>query len=306
MQITNTNIDLYKTFVAVYETEKGVLAAERLGIVPTGVSSNLRSLETQLDAKLFNSFNKGFKPTRVAIAIYPYIKEALVAIHNGESILMNFTEIIEGHLHIGCHAYIANYVLLDYFTDFSEKHPGVTIKFTNKSKTSMDVMLECHDIDLIIDVVAKCKSTGKLTTQSLGYIENTFYTSTKYMENKNLSQTINKTELFENPVLLYSKKHNTMVALQKALDIPLANRFEITTSELMYGMVRKNYGIGYAITKFLDNCAYQKDIVRLTVKDTELPRSNLAVITNRKDKNPITQKFVEGLIEYCHKHLKIS
>lgn len=304
MILTNVNIDLYKTFVAVYEAEKGTAAGDRLHIGATGISKNIKSLERQLgNVKLFNPHNKGMKPTKLADALYKHIKNAFIEINNGESIIKNFNEITEGHLHIGCHAYIANYVLLDYFIDFSKAYPGVSIKFTNKSKTDMDNMLERHDIDLIIDVVAACKPTDKLAMKQLAQLTNTFYTSKEYAELNGLLEGISKDDLFKHHVLLYAKHHNTMQALQKALERPLTNFYEITTSELMYGLVRKNAGIGYALTKFLDNCLGNEDIIKIKVNEVTMPLSNLAVITNKKDKNPIITKFVNGLIEYCNKNL---
>jgi len=305
MFFTNVKPELYKNFIAVYEAQNLTRAAERLFLGATGVSRNIKELEKQLDVKLFNSHSKGMKPTEAADILYKYIKAAFVEINNGENMLKAFNAVKTGHIRIGCHSYIANHILLDYICEFKKSHPKVQIKIIgHTSKSIMADMLERHDIEFIIDAVADTKATEKLATRSLVQLENTFYTSRNFFTANNLTATLSKETLSRQPLILYDRTHHTMQTLNKKIDIIEPNVHEVTTSELMYGMVaKKDAGVGYALTKFLDSISNGDEVVRLKIKGVELPKSNIAVITNRRDKNPIVNNFIDGLIKYCNENL---
>ena len=305
MFFTNVKVELYKTFIAAYEAQNATRAAERLFIGQTGVSRNIKELEKQLNVKLFNSHSKGMKPTEPADHLYKYIKSAFVEINNGENMLKAFNAVKTGHLRIGCHSYIAHHILLDYICEFKKEHPLINIKIIgHTSQSIMMDKLERHDIEFIIDAVADTKGTGNLAVRSLVQLDNTFYTSKNFYNDNKLSEILTKETLSKLPLILYDRKHHTMQSLNKKIDIFEANVHEVTTSELMYGLIKKDTGVGYALTKFLDNISSSDEIIRLKIKGVELPKNNIAVITNKKDKNPIINSFIDGLNKYCNDYLK--
>jgi DNA-binding transcriptional LysR family regulator len=302
--LTNINVNLYKTFIAVYETENETKAGERLHIGQTGVNRNMKELENQLGIKLFNSHSKGSRPTQISHEIYPYIKTSFVEFNNAENMINAFKDIKTGQLRMGCHSYIGEHIILDYVCDFQDAHPLVKVNIiSHLSKTALDTMLENHEIDFIIDVVAEFKDTSKLKIQPLGVLENVFYTSKMFLEKHQLAETLTISELSKLPLILYNSRHHSMQALQKVIDLPLQDVSEVTTSELMYSLINKKQNkIGYALVNFLDSICDNKkcDIVKLHIKDLELPKGNLAIITNKRDRNPITTTFMFGLMKYCN------
>lgn len=292
MKYTNTNLNLYKTFIAVYETGSTMASADVLHVGQTAASRNMKELERQLGVKLFHANPRGLKPTKVADELYKYIQSAFTEINNGENYIKSVIDANAGHIRIGCYSYIANFIILDFLHEFYKQNPNIKIEITSVSALRFDSLLERHDIDMIIDIVPN--KSENFATLELANLTNTFYVSKKFAEDNKIHSKLSLKDLTELPILLYTKSHYTMKKLEKALGAKLAPTFEMSTSELMYGMVARGMGVGYALNAFLDNCHSDNEIARLAV-NAELPTSTLAVTINKKDKNPLVEQFVKGL-----------
>ena len=82
---SNTNWNLYKTFVTVFELKNMSHSATELGVTRAAIGQNIRELENQLGTKLFTPDKRGVIPTAEAVKIYPSIKKVTQIIHETES-----------------------------------------------------------------------------------------------------------------------------------------------------------------------------------------------------------------------------
>lgn len=78
MKNSNVNINLYKTFLEVYELKNISKTAKKMYISQSAVSQNIKSLENQLGVTLFKKSTKGIFPTNDAYLIYEDVKKHLI------------------------------------------------------------------------------------------------------------------------------------------------------------------------------------------------------------------------------------
>ena len=76
MKKSNVNVNLYKTFLEVYELRNLSQTAKKLYISQSAVSQNIKSLENQLGVTLFKKSTKSVIPTNDAVLIYEDVKNA--------------------------------------------------------------------------------------------------------------------------------------------------------------------------------------------------------------------------------------
>ncbi|WP_345752072.1 LysR family transcriptional regulator [Microbacterium rhizophilus] len=79
------DLNLLRTFVALYETRSLTVAARRLFVSQPAASQALAKLRTALDDPLFERIGRTMVPTRLADSLYPEFRAALVRIDDSVS-----------------------------------------------------------------------------------------------------------------------------------------------------------------------------------------------------------------------------
>ncbi len=84
------DLNLIRTFVAVYEARGLTMAAERLYVTQPAVSHALRRLRREFDDPLFVKQGRFMRPTEIAHGVYPELRKALLGIENVVDTLQGF------------------------------------------------------------------------------------------------------------------------------------------------------------------------------------------------------------------------
>lgn len=253
MNIFDQNIDLnlYKTFCAVAETKSFSKAAEMLYVTQPAISHNVQTLENLLNTKLFHRGAKGVTLTSEAENLLVYIKMAYNYIYMGEQNLKNSKELLQGEVRIGIPTHLASILLIDKLKEFNQKYPNVKLDVQSKSTKNLVLMLENHELDIIIDSYPIAKESMHLNVNKMLALDTALVAGkelyNKY-NNKIDSKTINKV-----PLIL----PNTQTATRKKLDEYFANKkiklnpmIEISSTEITLKMVKENMGIRLGYRKF--------------------------------------------------------
>lgn len=74
------DLNLVKVFVAIYESESLRTAARRLFVTQSAVSQSLARLRSQFDDMLFERVGNGMRPTPLAVAVYPNLRDAMASV----------------------------------------------------------------------------------------------------------------------------------------------------------------------------------------------------------------------------------
>lgn len=78
--MAETDLNLVRTFLHLYETRSVTRTAERMSITQPSVSHALGRLRKQFNDNLFSRSSGGLKPTERAVAVYPMLRQAIEVI----------------------------------------------------------------------------------------------------------------------------------------------------------------------------------------------------------------------------------
>ncbi|MFK4065081.1 LysR family transcriptional regulator [Streptomyces sp. NPDC029674] len=114
-------------FVAVAEEENFTRAAERVHISQSGVSAQIRQLEQDLGASLFDRSGRGVRLTPAGAAALRHARSALAAVDAVRQAVDEVTGLIRGRLVVGMVTACTVTPLFDALSAFHHEHPGVEI-----------------------------------------------------------------------------------------------------------------------------------------------------------------------------------
>ena len=132
-----------KFFCRVAETKSFAAAAYELDVVPSVLSKQIATLETNLRFKLFNRTTRRVSLTEQGTRYYDHCKRLLIDLDEAESLERGGMAKAAGKIVAGIHPAI-NRVLMARIDEFLTKYPDVvvetTITSTPATATSMETM----------------------------------------------------------------------------------------------------------------------------------------------------------------------
>ena len=287
----NTDYNLYKIFLYLYEERSISKTANRLYVSQPAISYSLKELESQLGYTLFYRNSKGIEPTLEANELYSYISTAFDILEDAEEHLKNINELNTGCIRIGTPSHIGVSYLSEYISTFRKTYPGIKFEIISKSSADMIEMLETRKIDIIIDTLP-INSKKDVTKVTLSKLYNCF------AYNKNIMKDIDIKELDDlknYPLILLNQSSSIRLKLDEYLEsknIKLLPIIESSTTEVMLEMVRKGLGIGYFVKKVVDNQNDKDDFEIITFENT-LPAADVCCVYIDDFLSSATKKFIE-------------
>lgn len=135
-----------KCFQAVYEEGSIHQAARKLYITPQGLSRNIRTLENELDAVLFERTKKGITPTESAEFLYRKAERIIAQLEEIEYGLrqLEHQKIV---LRIGCACGVLNVVPFQLILDFMGSHPMIRVEWCEYANREVTEMLAASKIE---------------------------------------------------------------------------------------------------------------------------------------------------------------
>ncbi len=116
-----------ESFVAVYDERSFTRAAERLGVSQPTVSTNVRSLEQELDSPLFDRLGREVRPTRVGELLHRHATRLLDLVRTMETDLDRYLHGLRGRLEIGASTIPGEYWLPGLVESFHRLHPDIAL-----------------------------------------------------------------------------------------------------------------------------------------------------------------------------------
>lgn len=126
-------------FVAVAEEQNFTRAAERVHISQSGVSAQIRQLERELGAELFDRSGRRATLTAAGDAALEHARAALASVDALRQAVQEVNELLRGHLTVGMVTACTITALFDALADLHRAHPGIRITLLEDSS---DVLIE--------------------------------------------------------------------------------------------------------------------------------------------------------------------
>jgi DNA-binding transcriptional LysR family regulator len=138
-------------FAAVAEEANFTRAATRVRISQSGVSAQIRALEKELGAELFDRSGRTARLTEAGREVLPYARAALDAAAALRQTADEVRGLVRGHLTVGMVTGCEVAPLFAALADFHRAHPGIELRLAedNSDRLVAGVRASVHDIALV-------------------------------------------------------------------------------------------------------------------------------------------------------------
>jgi DNA-binding transcriptional LysR family regulator len=147
-------------FVAVAEEANFTRAAERAHVSQSGVSAQVRQLERELGATLFDRSTRTVALTSAGAAALGPARQALAAAGAVRRAVDEVAELVRGSLRVGMVTGCTVVPLFEALASFHQAHPGVELALEEGNSASLVEEVRAGAIDLALVGVAGSPPTG--------------------------------------------------------------------------------------------------------------------------------------------------
>ncbi len=250
MYKSNTNFNLYKTFYDVVVSGSISKAATINYTSQPAISRSIKTLEQELNTKLFIRTKKGIELTDKGKELFFYVEQGYNSFLTAERRILEDKNLLKGKLSIGIPSHIATFYLFDSLDEFHKKYPNIEITIISKSTSGLLDLLRSHEIDFMIDSEPIHTRDTSITIKHIKNLHNTFIAACDY----DTSNIKTLSDLENVPVIIPIKGTANRQNLDEVLvknKVELNNVLNIHTSELIIGAIKRKLGIGYVIKELV-------------------------------------------------------
>ena len=285
----NTNWNLYRSFVAVYETRNIHRAADALGISHSAVWQNLKTLGDQLGFPLFTATRAGVTPTGESVNLYPQIKTAIDTITNAEINAEALTPSTRATIRIAATDTLVLIYLKDFMAIFCAQYPHIKFEFTNLNPADI---AKTQEIDFVCDTDAYFVNTDWRAVKFAPAVTPCVTASRDFLKKHNLGTTLTVAEI--------NKYHVISSGLQRNYNIYLSINTTINSTSLVMTYLLAKAGIGFGGYSCKEFCDAINDpaVIPVTVRDVVFPPVSPAIGWFRPLSKP-ARVFIDQLTAYC-------
>lgn len=281
----NINLNLYKYFYEVARLNSFTKAAESLCISQPSLSYSVKTLEDQLNTKLFIRTNNKLELTADGIKLYEDLGEILSKFDN-----IGKNDSMTGKINIGVRPMVAIHGGPPLVHSMNLAYPELEIIFKGRSKEELYEGLLNHNFDLIIDEYDYSNNLIESYKYDSGYKT----TIIIYKEYKDLVDTIDLDFLNNNEIYI-AKLSNYNDEMRKLYPNAKFKVFE--SSPLMFEEMKDNKVIGFTNTVVAEDLIKSGEFVEVKT-NISLPETNSFISVLKSNKNKKTKAIIDLVINY--------
>lgn len=305
MDIFKNNIDFnsYKTFYVVAKCKSFSKASEELNISQPAVSIAIKKMEDNLDVTLFKRDKKGIELTETGKQLLFYVESIINTLNTAEKRLKEDKTLTNGEVKIGVPTHIGVFLVSEIIEKFKNIYPGVKFYIESRSTKDMLDMLTKREIDMIIDNSPLGQDISGMKIVPLMSFDNCFVANKKYI--KLADNIIDFRELNKYQILLPAERTSTRNILEDVIrsespNLKLNPVIEVSTTELMYDLVKRGLGIGYFTKSSVINDIVNNDLFEIKTK-TKLPKTETCLAYIPEFLGIASSKFIDFMMREIHK-----
>jgi DNA-binding transcriptional LysR family regulator len=285
MLVFSVDIHQLKVFSSVFKNRSFSKASEELHLTQPTVSDHVKTLEEELECKLFDRLGRTIIPTKEAEVLYGHAAEIIEKANITKDILGRFKKELSGELVVGASTIPGTYLMPSLMAAFQKKYPAVSFQiFISDSKEIGEKVLK-HE--LLIGVVGTKFSNGYLN--HMPFIEDELIAVSSPSLIKKDMLTLK--DLIKFPMVLREEGSGTRKELEKILeskgitleDIKIAGIFGST--DAIKQAVKA--GLGFSVLSRLsvaDELKYRL-LREIKLSDVQMKRK-FYIITHKKRSLP--------------------
>ncbi len=137
-------------FIAVAEQLSFSKAAEGLRVAQPAISQQIRALERELGAQLFDRVGKRVSLTEAGRALLPHARQIIAAVEAAENEVHERNSLTRGTASLGAPPTVSTHLLPDQLLRFKRKHPGLEVTLREAGTETLLQLIEVGQLDLAI------------------------------------------------------------------------------------------------------------------------------------------------------------
>lgn len=305
MNLYKSNIDFnsYRIFYVVAKCQSFSKASKELFISQPAVSISIKKLEEQLNVTLFKRNQKGIELTEVGNQLLFYVESIVNILNTTEKRIKEDNNFSNGEIRIGVPTHIGVFLLSEIINKFKNLHPGVRFYIESRSTKDMMIMLEKREIDMIIDNAPLNGKIDDMQVLTLMKYDNCFAANKKYL--KLSEKIVDFCELNKYQLLLPAERTSTRNSLENTMkkessNLKLNPTIEVSTTELMYDLVKKGLGIGYFTKSSVIDDIVNHDLYEIKTR-ISLPKTEVCLAFIPDFLSNLCNKFIDFIIKEINK-----
>ncbi|MBE7035877.1 MAG: LysR family transcriptional regulator, partial [Ruminococcaceae bacterium] len=278
----------------VAERKSFTKAAEALLYTQSTVSAQIKQLETELDAVLFDRINHRISLTEQGRELLKYAHQ-LVNIVEEIKLDSGNSDDCEGVVRFAMAASICNIMMGETYLTFHKKHPNIIVKIYEGETDGMCYDLDHNDIDLAF-IVDRHQYNKDYVTVFENKVMMHFVAGKDFPLAKQRHLSIE--QLLEYPFFLTEKGLSYRQLLDEELakrNIEITPQVEMGNTRLLLELVELGGGISFLPDYVTRQSFEQGNIVYLDVKDIDIELWRQLLYHKNKWVSPAMQK----VIDYC-------
>lgn len=291
----NTNLELYKVFYYVAKNGNITKAANELIVSQPAVSKSIKTLEKQLDTKLFNRQNNGVILTSAGKIICDKIKDAIELINSAEEDLKSFNNMEIGRINIGAGNTIIQKYLMKYINLFHYKYPNIEIKVNTLTTPELIKMCQMGIIDIVFTHVPNTIPKN-FDVVSIKLLHDILVVN---KDSKYINRTIKKDDLSELPLILLpytasGRKGFDEFCINNGISInPL---MEVGNDTIIEECAQSGLGVGLVTREYVLDKLKNNDLYSLNT-DFKLSTKHLVYLIDSSRRNDLIIKSFTDLLK---------
>ena len=257
------------TFIQVAESGSFTKAAEKLGYAQPTISFQIKQLENELGAPLFERIghnimltDRGHQVLRYAQTICRMTDEMINGSDNEENAV--------GTIRIAMADSLCTPLIEKGFALFREKHPGVSLKVSTAGTDVLYQLIDRNEADVVCTLDTHIFDTSYVIA-SEEKIGAHFVCSTENPLSKMATVTLN--ELCAFPFLLTEKGMSYRRLMDERLaeeKIEVSPILEISSADIISSLIEQNAGVSFLPDYVTENAVKGGKIVRLAVENFDI------------------------------------
>ena len=286
----NINFELYKVFYEVANAKSISKGAERLMISQPAVTQSIKTLEGELNGKLFVRTPKGVILTNEGEVLYNYIKEGMTYFINGKNKFESLKNLDSGVINIGSTTTISENYLMPYLKEFSLKYPNVVINIKNDLTDNLIKELRNGNLDIIIMAYSD-NNIKDLNINYLTDLNDIFVSSKEYNEVFDIKELLKENILLQKSPSVTRTNFNEFL---KTNNLECNIKMEVVSHNLLSKLAENDFGIALLTKEFITD-KLGKELFEIKTS-LEIPKRTLGYAI-KSDSYPSfsTKKFIEIL-----------
>ncbi len=285
------DFDQLETFLEVARHSSFSRAAERRFRTQPAISSQIRTLEEEVGARLFDRSGGKVGLTAAGKAFQVYAEETLQARKSIITALAEMERIPRGEIVVGANEGTCLHILPEVFAEFKKLYPGVSVNINRMERAKI---LECvGDNSVDFGVVSAPVDDKRLTVATIHRDQLVIIAPPSHPLGRAKQATIAEAARFP---LLLPKAGRTRDAIdslfyERRLKANIA--MELDSSELLKRFVAASIGVGFIAHSNVSEDVKAGALIAIPIADAAIQRDLALVFRKDKDLSRAAHAFIE-------------